>query len=77
MPFGPTAFDIPLPTADAPGAECLGFSPSIFDADGLDESLTIRSAHCEESRMAATRLLQERYRWRGYCEASLPPVESE
>ena len=27
--------------------------------------------------MAATRLLQERYRWRGYCEASLPPVESE
>ena len=72
MSFGSTALDIPLPIADAPGAECLGFSPSIFDTDGLDEHLTIRSAHCEESRMAATRLLQERYRWRGYCEASLP-----
>ena len=80
MPFGPTALDIPLPTSDAPGAhgaECLDFGPSIFDTDGADEHLTIRSAHCEESRMAATRLLQERYRWRGYCEASLPPLESE
>ena len=77
MPFGPTALDIPLPTADAPGAECLDFSPSIFDSDGPGEDLTIRSAHCEESRLAATRLLQERYRWRGYTEASLPPLESE
>lgn len=77
MPFGSTALEPPHSTANAPGAECLGFAPSTFDTDGLDDSLTIRSAHCEESRMAATRLLQDRYRWRGYSEASLPPIESE
>ena len=64
-------------SAKPPVTECVDFMASPYDIDGLDEGLTIRSAHCAASRRAATRLLQDRYRWRGYSEASLPPVESE
>lgn len=59
-----------------PHAGCLDFSPSEFDLLPSDDGLTIRSVHCAESRMAASRLLQDRYRWRGYNEVSLPPGQS-
>jgi hypothetical protein len=54
----------------------MDFSPSIFDQQVKDDVLTIRTARCQETRRAANRLLQERYRWRGYCEVELPADNS-
>lgn len=85
-PLNPLKVSMPFSsTADSPAGTSARF-PFFGDVDSLalghdiddrDDALTIRSAHCDASRNAATRLLQDRYRWRGYSEAGLPPIESE
>ena len=77
MPFSPTAVYPAVISATRPVFESVDSLASCHDIDDLDEALTILSAHCDESRSAATSLLRDRYRWRGYSEAHLPPIESE
>lgn len=77
MPFSSTADSPAAITARLPFFKCVDPLASDHDIDELDEALTILSAHCDESRNAATGLLRDRYRWRGYSEARLPPIESE
>lgn len=77
MPFSSSAISCTGTSAKPPTLEFVDSLASETEADEHDEVLTIQSAHCAATRSAATRLLQDRYRWRGYSEAGLPPIDCE
>ena len=46
-----------------------------FRPEAEPDVITVDLAHTSESRRAANLLLADRYRWRGYAEVCLPPME--